>query len=86
MIPLIMNNKNNCREEINRSTSDITGAEREPWYNSRCGRGTRGHWPRDGAGGDAALGALGLWEVGGLGCVGARQLLRCGCDWSRLRG
>lgn len=97
MIPLIMNNKNKCREEINRSTSDITGAGaggsprtykstrgRRGW---RGGRGTQESW--DGADGDSRH--WWVWGWGGYGGGlrgawgvqerGSSLLPWCRCEW-----
>lgn len=67
MIPLIINNKNKCREEINRSTSDITGAAgggSPQTYKSTCGRGR-------GEGGEGLrMGHVGTPGTGGFGAVG----------------
>lgn len=91
MIPLIMNNKNKRREEINRSTSDITGAAGgggPQMYKSMCGRGG-GARAWDGAHGDtqhwwvwgcAARGLGGDWVGRGVGvCRGVIGV--CGGGW-----
>lgn len=72
MIPLIMNNKNKCREKINRSTSDITGAgEGSPGTTAGVGGGRGG--PASGRG--PGTGGLGLSE--GLGGWGVRERSSC---------
>lgn len=62
MIPLIMNNKNKCREEINRSTSDITGrCGKGPQTHKGRGRRGRGQW--DGVCGDPQPLPCAAWGV-----------------------